>query len=729
MSSYDFSDTHQLTDSAESLLRSVLKECDEPDGSPPKTYWWIKTLLEKRGPMAADAVPGLTTEVIIKKMTKKLSEEENSPTLPTAILIKEAAALAAERGKSKAYDRDIIVAILDYLKLGSNTRSSTPSASLKADESSSSTGTEYVPRNTDPTPTLDERGVDFTQLANQGKLGKVLGRENEIQQIIETLCRQKKRNPALVGPAGVGKTAIIEGLAQMIAAGDVPDPLKGCRLISLESASLVADSGVVGKLEKRITTILKEASQEGIILFIDEVHTIMGAGGTQGTGDVASLLKPALARGDIACIVATTDVEYRRYITADSALERRFNPVLINEISREHTLLILQSFRDSLQEKRGVNVEDDTLDALIHMAGRFMRNRRFPDKALDLLDHCIASAVTQNKDLVTLEDAREIVQKKVGMPVDTEAGLNALKGRLLKTNILSQDHAKSIVHRLQTTTEDLDLAPKRPNAVVLLHGTATTVAEDLASSIASSVFGSANRMVRIDLSGLTQDNHINALLGSPAGYIGHGDPLPHDPVQQTPWCVVWWENIHLCHPAIRALLTRVMETGKLKDNRGQTTFFSDTIIIATAGDQAGSKGSPASIGFSTSESLAKTATNTKDLEKALGKGFLDQCGMIIDRASSNASSGALWINENILTVAAERYAERGLEINWDQTFIDWMKTHPEKPGNIKEWEGLLDQNVNPALREILRKNKAHRTSKVIVRTHEGNVIIESEEEN
>jgi len=729
MSNIDFPPTDQLTESAEFLLRSVLEDGPYSDEKPPNTYWWIKVLIEKRGPMAEDLIPGLDAKAVVHTMTQRLAGANDRTSLSTESLIEDAIALAVARGKEKANDRDIICAVLAYLGGNQPTAVDIPDASPVIEESSSDSKTTlFIPRIMDPTPTLDQLGEDLTKLASQGKLGKVLGREEEIRQVMETLCREKKRNPALIGPAGVGKTAIIEGLAQRIVANTVPEPLKCCRLISLQATALVAGAGVVGALEERLAAVLKEASQDGILLFIDEVHTIMGAGGAQGKGDVASLLKPALARGEIACIVATTDVEYRKHITADSALERRFNPVLINEISAEHTLTILQSFRDSLLEKRGVNVDDDTLESLVHMAGRFMRNRRFPDKALDLLDHCIASAITQEKDRVTVEDARVIVQKKVGMPVDTVAGLKALKDRLHETNILQESDAADIIYRLQTTTEDLDLAPKNPNAVLLLHGAATGVAEDLAIGVAKAIFGSANRVVRIDLSGLSQDNHINALIGSPAGYIGHGDPLPHDPVQQTPWCVVWWDNIHLCHSSIRALLARTLQTGVLKDNRGQKTFFSDVVIIATAGSRPGSSGgSIAPIGFGANDPQSENKPESSGaLDKALGKDFLDQCDLVISHAGAKSSTGELWIKENLLSVTGERYASRGLEIQWDGTFVQWLANHQEKPTSLKEWEGLLDENLNPALRKILRKNKSDRPRKVVVRSLKGNVVVETE---
>jgi len=714
MTDFSFSAPDRLTESAEFLLNSTLDESPYKKGAPPYRDWWVCALLEKRVPMAQDLRPGLDVPGLIAKLRRRLEDLGGAPMLTIQELALRAFEVARARGEEKAMDRDVIAAVLGFVA---------PDDQESAAAPESSTG--FAARALRPTPTLDQYGENLTQLAAQGKLTAVLGRDEEIRQVMETLCRAKKRNPALVGPAGVGKTALVEGLAQRVVAGDVPEPLRGCTMFSLSAASMVSGAGVVGELEKRLSALLEEASQEGVLLFIDEVHSIMGAGGKEGQNDVASLLKPALARGDIACIVATTDAEYRQYITRDSALERRFNPVLINEISCEVTVEILKSFRDSLQDERPVAVDDAVLAALVRMADRFMRNRFFPDKALDLLDHCIASAVTQGRGEVTIEDAQAIVQRKVGMPVDTAAGLARLAETLHDRELLPQEDIEAIGLRMQTTTENLDLAPKEPNLSLLLTGEAAAAADDLAATMADAIFGSAKRVVTVDFARLTQDNHINVLVGSPAGYIGHGDPLPHDPVLQTPWCVVLWRNVDGCHVSIRDMLKRIMATGSLKDNRGQTAYFSDTVIIATAASRSGGSGAEgAAIGFDVDAGVDDQSEDQRDrLEEELGKPFVDQFDLVLSRAGIGMSSGADWVKENLLDVAGERYAARGLKIFWDDTFVSWLSNHQDRPDNRKEWEGLLDRNLSPSLREILNTNEAQRPEKVVVRHEEGRVVV------
>jgi ATP-dependent Clp protease ATP-binding subunit ClpA len=252
----------------------------------------------------------------------------------------------------------------------------------------------FRPRATRPTEMLETFGRDLTRQAQEGRLNPVVGREQETLAVVETLCRRTKRNPVLVGPAGTGKTAIVEGLAQRIVRGEVPAPLRDCRILSIQPSALIAGASLLGETEKRIQAVLSEARQDGIILFIDEVHSLVGSGGSIGSTDLASLLKPSLARGDFACIAATTDEEYRRFIEPDAALERRFQPIRVNELSSDATREVLESLRGLYREQRGMQIPDDVLNKVLSHAERYMRNRYFPDKAVDVLDQAVAAALT-----------------------------------------------------------------------------------------------------------------------------------------------------------------------------------------------------------------------------------------------------------------------------------------------------------------------------------------------
>ena len=483
--------------------------------------------------------------------------------------------------------------------------------------------------------------------------------------MIEILCRRTKRNPALVGPAGVGKTALVERLAKRIVAGEVPELLRGARLVALQPTSLIAGSGIVGELEKRLEAILEEANEDGLLLFIDEVHSLIGAGGEAGRRDVASQLKPALARGDLACIVATTDMEYNRDIKRDGALERRFNPVAVNELSREDTLAILQAVAAKEQELRHVTVTDEVLQQIVRLADRYLHNRHFPDKTLDLLDQCVAATLAHGESAVSATGVRELIEQRVGMPTD------------------------------------LDVAPQRPDAVILATGSAARAATDLGHLMAEELYGDARRLLRIDLSRYVNPADVTNLTGSSAGYVDHGEALPHDPVQQTPWSVVLWENVHACHPRIRTLLARVLETGALQDARGQITRFSETIVVMTAAgvDQGGEPSRP--VGFvvgdpTTPAGRSPAMSGTLAIE-SLGPELGRQVDVVLTAAGDHEHSQAAW-----------------------------LESAAPDSRNVRDYEQILDRSLSPQLIRHLHETTTERARLVIVRTVSGDVVVEAE---
>lgn len=370
----------------------------------------LQLLLERHGPMAEDLCPGLKAGPKLREVTDQLTRGEAGTPVESALIAAEAVKKAEARGKSVAYERDLAAVILEANGLvvvtQTATTSQTATSKQRRSRKPSAKKDKWLPDfPLDPAAALWQFGRDLTLEACDGKLPPLVGREEEIDLLIETLCRRTKRNPALVGPAGVGKTAIVEGLAQRIVAGDVPDPLRHRRIVALQASLLIAGAGTYGEIEKRMKAILAEAKQEGVLLFIDEVHSLMGAGGREGATDLASQLKPVLARGEIACIAATTDDEYRRFIERDEALERRFQPVRIQEPSAEETLQVLLRLRTDLTAAHKIEVPDEVLHWLVTFAETHMRNRHFPDKGVDLLEQVVAHALAHQKPQVTHEIA------------------------------------------------------------------------------------------------------------------------------------------------------------------------------------------------------------------------------------------------------------------------------------------------------------------------------------
>ena len=556
---------------------------------------------------------------------------------------------------------------------------------------------QYRPRAKRPTPTLEQFGRDLTREAVEGKLAPFVGREEEIQLTIETLCRRMKRNPVLVGPAGVGKTAIVEGLANRIARGEVPELLRGSRLLAIQPSTLVAGASMLGEVEKRMNAIIDEASQDAILLFIDEVHSIMGAGGREGTGDIASLLKPALARGALACIAATTDDEYRRFIETDSALERRFQPIRVQEMTAEQTLSVLAALRDDYAATRGVRVSDEVLGWLLDFAGRFLRNRFFPDKAVDLLEQFVAHAIAHGKTAVDQATARAVAQRIVGMPIAIEERESALRDSLLERSLLADEEVRSLVNRLRVTMRGLDLRPSRPNAIILLIDELAENGEALSVAISESLFGAAERVVTIDFSRFTQAHDITMLIGAPPGYVGYSETLPLHRVAQMPWCTLRCENIDACHPAILEVLTNALAEGFLTDARGKRIYLSDTVVVLTAGVKIESKRRVPGFQQKKEEAAPARSTARGVAERALGAELVDQCDLVCAEVLTSEQASRHWLRKHLLADITERYHKQGLLLHWDESMIDWLMRQKSAYNNERDWERFVDERLSPLL--------------------------------
>ena len=602
-----------------------------------------------------------------------------------------------------------------------STAGPTAGPTLAAEPITSTSGATTNKRVKKRTLTLEQYRRDLTREARENKLGPILFRETEMQLVMETLCRRTKRNPVLVGPAGVGKTAIAEGLALMVITNKVPEPLRDIRILALQPSTLVAGARYSGELEKRMQAIISEASQDGIVLFIDELHSIVGAGGMTGTSDVASLLKPSLARGDMACIAATTDDEYRRFIEPDSALERRFQPIRVNELTSEQTLEILYALRDGVFTKRShIQVSDAVLSWLVDFARQFLRNRYFPDKGVDLLEQCVAYVITQNRTEVNQADAELVAQRMVGMPVTLEGGLSALNSRLLDQALLTPEDVTQLTNRLDVTLRGLDLYPSHPNAVLLLVGDAAGRAGELAQAVADTLYGSSERVVLLDFSRFVHPEDVTMLIGSPPGYVGFGEALPLHRVAQIPWCVVLGVNIHLCHPTIRQVFIQALADGFLTDAQGKRIYLSDTIVILTA---ALSNGARRAIGFGKSEeppSLALREAGVRDL----GPELLDRVDLVFARISSSDEARRRWLEKTLLADMAERYRRQGIQLLWDKTVLDWLLDQQETFRQQSDWERLVDQKLSPILVRHIPAERRESLLPLRVRAEGSEIIVQ-----
>ncbi|MFI1988670.1 ATP-dependent Clp protease ATP-binding subunit [Actinoplanes sp. NPDC020271] len=517
------------------------------------------------------------------------------------------------------------------------------------------------------TPTLEQFGVDLTEVARRGEIDPVIGRADEIEQAVEILSRRTKNNPVLIGEAGVGKTAIVEGLAQRIVDGEVPLPLQDKRVIQLDLAGLVAGTRYRGDFEERLRKVIDEiqASGDGLIVFLDEIHTLVGAGGGgEGGGmDAGNMLKPALARGQLRVIGATTLDEYRKHIEKDAALARRFQPVLVGEPTVEDAVAILRGLRDNYEAHHQVRITDEALDAAAVLSDRYITDRFLPDKAIDLIDQAGArvrlrvktpdanlreqerqleqlsrdrdqavhaenyEVASQLRDRinelkaqiagagagadgvprVTEADIAEVVSRATGIPVAqlTEAERDRLL-RLeqhLHEHVIGQEDAVSAVAEAVRRSRAGLGDPDRPVGSFLFLGPTGVGKTELARSLAEALFGDADRMIRLDMSEFQERHTVSRLVGAPPGYVGYDEAGQlTEAVRRRPYSVVLLDEIEKAHPDVFNLLLQVLDDGRLTDSQGRTVSFKNTVLIMTS--NLGSdliSGTTRSVGFGGAE--------------------------------------------------------------------------------------------------------------------------------
>ncbi|MGW2741787.1 ATP-dependent Clp protease ATP-binding subunit [Streptomyces sp. NPDC001450] len=496
------------------------------------------------------------------------------------------------------------------------------------------------------TPTVDEYGRDLTEDARQGRLDPVIGRDEEVEQTIEVLSRRSKNNPVLIGDPGVGKTAVVEGIAQRIVAGDVPKTLEGKRLVSLDLAGMVAGTKYRGEFEERLKKLLEEVRghADELVLFLDELHTVVGAGaGGEGAMDAGNMLKPALARGELHLIGATTVDEYRRHIEKDAALERRFAPILVGEPSVDDTIEILRGLRDRYEAHHQVRITDEAVVAAAELSDRYITSRFLPDKAIDLMDQAAArvrlrartpladtreiedriAALNREKDQavadeeyerardlrdrikeaeaqlaaagkaeehvpkVTAEDIAQVVSRTTGIPVSqlTEEERERLMKleEHLHERVVGQDEAITAVARAVRRARAGMSDPNRPIGSFLFLGPTGVGKTELARALAAALFGDESRMTRLDMSEFQERHTVSRLVGAPPGYVGHEEAGQlTEAVRRQPYTVLLLDEVEKAHPDVFNTLLQLLDDGRLTDSQGRTVDFKNTVVIMTS---------------------------------------------------------------------------------------------------------------------------------------------------
>ena len=513
------------------------------------------------------------------------------------------------------------------------------------------------------TQTLDQYSRDLTELARDGKLDPVIGREEEIRRVLQVLSRRTKNNPCLIGEPGVGKTAIVEGLAARIAQGRVPDSVQGKRLCILDMTAMVARSKYRGEFEERIKNVIEEVSQSGeILLFIDELHTIIGAGGAEGAMDASNILKPAMARGELQIIGATTLEEYRKHIEKDAALERRFQPITVEEADVAQTVEILKGLRPCYESHHQVEITDEALEAAARLSERYISDRFLPDKAIDLMDEAAAGLrmgqyaapandwmkeLAQAKEAldralmesdlsgahewrlkvqklekeaearehkkgrrsartVTEEQIAETVSRWTKIPVQRLAEAESQKLRRLEQTlhkrVIGQKEAVTAVAKAVKRGRVGLKDPKRPVGSFLFLGPTGVGKTELSKALAEVLFGREDAMIRVDMSEYMEKHSVSKMIGSPPGYVGHDDGGQlSEKVRRNPYAVILFDEIEKAHPDVFNILLQVLDDGHITDSQGRKVDFKNTVIIMTSNAGAGSIISPKKLGFASVE--------------------------------------------------------------------------------------------------------------------------------
>ena len=495
------------------------------------------------------------------------------------------------------------------------------------------------------TPLVDQLATELTTLAEENKLDPVIGRQMEIERVIQVLARRTKNNPALIGEPGVGKTAIVEGLAQRIIGGDVPVPLLGKRVLQLDVGSLVAGTMYRGQFEERLKRVIDELKASQAILFIDEVHMLVGAGAAGSSVDAANILKPALSRGELQVIGATTVDEYRKHIESDAALERRFQPIMVEEPSVDETIEILRGVRSAYEEHHRLSISDEALDAAAHLSARYVSERFLPDKAIDLIDesssrvrmykspqaktakelvdqlrqirqnHQQAVEDSRNDDaqellerqealelqldklrtawdrstspIVSAEDIAEVVSMWTGVPVmqmaESESQRLLKMEEELRSQIIGQEEAVTSIAKAVRRARAGLKDPRRPIGSFIFLGPTGVGKTELTKALARFIFGSEEALIQLDMSEFMERHSVSRLVGAPPGYVGYEDAGQlTEAIRRRPYSIIVFDEIEKAHPEAHNMLLQIMEEGHLSDARGHKVDFRNAIIIMTS---------------------------------------------------------------------------------------------------------------------------------------------------
>ncbi len=628
---------------------------------------------------------------------------------------------------------------------------------------------------------LSQFCTDLTAKAQSGNVDRIIGRENEIYRAIQILCRRTKNNPCFIGEPGVGKTAIAEGLALKISAGDVPAKLKDKEIHMLDLAALVAGTQFRGQFESRIKGLVEEVRSEGnIILFIDEVHSLVGTGDAEGSMNAANILKPSLSRGEIQIIGATTFTEYRKYIEKDAALERRLQPIRVEEPSIDQTVEMLKGVKDYYEDFHRVKVTDTLIEKAVNLSERYINDRFLPDKAIDLLDEACTCAnlrnvnisnfeiasqeleelkareteLTEEKDVdyeaigkikaeiiqkeievkeleelaadnnVTEDDLARVIQLWTGIPASKviESDLRRLASLEdnLKAGIIGQDEAISLVSAAVRRGR-VQISPRRRPASFIFVGPTGVGKTELVKLLAKELFETPETLIRLDMSEFMEKHSVSRIIGSPPGYVGYDEAGQlTEKVRRKPYSVVLFDEIEKAHPDVMNILLQILDEGRITDAQGRNVSFENTVIVMTS--NAGSNRGSGALGFAKTKNEASKERAMKALNEFLRPEFIGRVDEVVvfnDLTQENYES----IAALMLTELVDPLKDKGITFKWDDAAVSTIaRLSVDGPRGARDLRNTIRRNVEDVITEKI-VHSADKPVKSVNLTADGDKII------
>ncbi|MDR1735532.1 MAG: ATP-dependent Clp protease ATP-binding subunit [Oscillospiraceae bacterium] len=597
--------------------------------------------------------------------------------------------------------------------------------------------------------TLARFGRDLTAAAAARALDPVIGRDAEIARLAQILSRRRKNNPVLLGEPGVGKTAVVEGLAQRIVSRDVPEDLAQKRVVTLDLSAMVAGTKYRGEFEERFKQVMEEAAlvrranaaeHGGILLFVDEMHMLVGAGAAEGAIDAANILKPALARGELQIIGATTLEEYRRHIERDAALERRFQPVTVGEPAPEEAERILFGLRPKYESHHRVAISDDAISAAVELSARYIADRFLPDKALDLIDEACAKrriarldmppeikCAVDGREIIGADDVAAVASDWTGIPVArlTEGEAERLLSMedILRKRVVGQDEAVSAVTRAVRRGRLGLKDPKRPVGSFLFLGPSGVGKTELCRALAEALFGREDAIIRTDMSELMERHSASKLIGAPPGYVGYNEGASlTEKVRRRPFSVVLFDELEKAHPDILGLLLQILEDGRLTDGAGRRISFRDTIIVMTSNIGARAMLEKKPLGFSPAADGARGKDIAlEELKRVLSPEFLNRVDDVIVFAPL-AKEHLCAIARLMLDPVMARLAARGTALTVGEDAIEYLACKYNSPNmGARPLRRAIQTEIEDALSEKLLDGTV--TDRAEVRVCDGTLVI------